>query len=301
MYKTGIIGATTRIAGELIRLLVNHPDVEIKDLYAQESVGTKISDIHHGLIGDIDLCITGRIDATGLDVIFICSDSPAIAHVIRNCPDTVIVDMRANSDLEGQEGFIYGLSEINRKPLVRGAKRAVTASPAAVAALVSLYPLAANLLLRDEISIHVMATDDVTSDTIMARAEKEIKQELTKVQQSFGNEVKITAEKATSSRGMTIQMTLPISLSLDEIDKLYEAIYDDHNFTFVIHTPISLEEVEGTNKCIISLTKPADDKIFIETIIDCRLRGCAGEAVHVMNLLLGLAERTGLMLKASTY
>ena len=99
-----------------------------------------------------------------------------------------------------------------------------------------------------------------------------------------------------------MNMTFDCSLSLEEIEKIYEGIYDDHNFTFITHSStISIKEVEGNQKCIITLSKPTADKILISAIWDGRMRGGAGDGVHIMNLMKGLYEKTGLSLKTSSY
>ena len=111
----------------------------------------------------------------------------------------------------------------------------------------------------------------------------------------------IKVSESASDRVIRVRSTLPIGLSLDEVDRIYEGIYDDHNFTFVLHRRVEDKEVEGTNKCLVQVSKPSDGELAIEAVADGRLRGGAGEALHLMNLLLGLHEKTGLELKASVF
>ena len=89
-------------------------------------------------------------------------------------------------------------------------------------------------------------------------------------------------------------------MALDEIVKLYEDYYNDHNFTYVINRMPDLKDVVNTNKCLLYLTKE-DGKLLIVSVIDNLLKGASGQAVHNMNLLIGLHERTGLNLKASAF
>lgn len=304
MIKAGIIGAATPQAGELIRLLVHHPDAEIAWLYAPAHAGSRVVDVHHGMIGDTDLTFSARRDAADANAIFIAeSDTWADELCAPGAlPDDVrVIDMRPDGNTSPRQGFEYGLSEINRKPLVRGARRAFIASPAAAAVLVSLYPLASHLLLAGDASIRVSAPSDLLTPDALDAAAAEIESRLREVQKSFGGHILFQTEGQESPRTMRVRMSLPIALSQEEIEGLYEGIYDDHNFSFMLRHPAEWKEVAGTNKCLISLSKPSPTELEIDTVIDCRLRGNAGEALHVMNLLWGLAERTGLNLHASEY
>ena len=100
---------------------------------------------------------------------------------------------------------------------------------------------------------------------------------------------------------MRMECDIPCRTELAEILRLYDSHFDDHNFTFHVSYPVGMEEVEGTDRCVISLSKPTPDTLHVEAVADARLRGGAGEAVHLMNLLFGLHERVGLTLKASVY
>lgn len=304
MIKAGIIGASTPQAGELIRLLVHHPDAEIEWLYAPEQAGNQLTEVHHGLIGDADMTFSGRRALGDANVLFIVADDPWADELLAAdaLPDDMrVVDMRAGRPAGASTDFEYGLSEINRKPLVRGARRAVVASAPAAAVLVSLYPIAAHLLLSADLNITIQAPADILEQDVLNSSAREIRERLRMVQQSFAGDVNFAPAEAESPRTMRIRLKLPLALSLEEIEALYDGIYDDHNFSFTLRRPAHWKEVSGTNKCLIALMKPDAETLEIDAVADCRLRGSAGEALHVMNLLCGLAERTGLELHATEY
>lgn len=304
MIKVAITGADSPQAGELLRILVNHPEVIITTLSAPGKEGMSVTSVHHGLIGEEKMNFTGPLSMTpDCDVVFICGNSMTAAEfsalqLARPDLKTILVDTIPNLDYE-RLGVVYGLPEINRKMLVRGAVSARVPSPIASAILTALYPLAMNMLLNDSLEIEVNAPADVLT---MGKniAEKEIEENLNNNQPSFTKHIVLNAVESDNERAMRSVMTLACPIALEQIQDIYE-IYDDHNFAFPIISSSAENEVMGTNKCVITYTKPDDSTLKIEAVADPRLRGGAGEAVHIMNLLFGLHEKTGLALKASSY
>ena len=199
--------------------------------------------------------------------------------------------------------MVYGLSEINRKPLVRGATKAVIPSPIASVVLISLYPLAINGLLNKNINVEIETPKNFADDgDYLKSVEIEIDKQLRAIQPNFlGNVVLSQSRNKSYFRGIRVAMNLDCELSIDDVVKIYDNIYDDHNLTFICPEPVDIKEVEGTDKCLISLLKNDNKGLNINSVADFYLRGGAGEAVHVMNLLCGLMERTGLMLTTITY
>ena len=318
MLKTGIYGADTPTAGELIRLLVNHPDVDITQLYAPALKGENVSSHHHGLIGERPLNFTDRIDISKLDVLFLCRSSEATEKLLdteKECQEKGeelpegrkrplrIIDLTGLhiEDYENK-GLEYGLSEINRKPLVRGARRSVVPLPQASIVLVSLYPIAAHLLLNDDLQIAFTLPREAEKEWHTEKACRDIKRQLSRIQTSYKGDIKFTyTADDTAPRIIRMMLDIPSTMRLEDIAGLYEGIYDDHNFTWITHRSPDSKEVEGTQKCIVSLPKPDSDTLRIESVADCRMRGGAGEAIHQMNLLCGLHERTGLRMKSSAF
>lgn len=310
MIKTGITGGTSDEAGELLRILVNHPDVELCSIAAPAHRGEQVQNVHHGLIGETDLRFSDRIDPSKVDVIFICplSENPSpeeeafqndILSGNYSNPELRIIDLTHSPLCRENEDYVFGLSEIFRKPLVRGAKKATLPYPEESAALISLFPLALRLLINEDLSIHLTSLPGALNKNRLQITADNIADNLRKVQKSFNGDVKFTLNENPDCKGLRLQIELSTTLDYPHILESYQSIYDDHNFTFMTSAPVDSKEVAGTNRCIISLRKSNPDTLVIDTIIDNDMRGGSGEAVHLLNLLFGLHERTGLNLKAN--
>lgn len=297
MIRVGITGGDTRDGAELIRILVNHPDVDIVAVTSPSHKGRGVHELHHGLIGEIPLSFSDNIPLNSLSVLFLADDS----YLPDTLPDDLkIIDMadalKDNEDFVGEK-IVYGLSEINRKPMVRGARIARVPNAIASLALVMLGPIAFHLLLDGDLDIEAEIPSDMQNQEFINEAISQIKSELPHIQKSFDGNVNLSLAESPSERGMRLRIKLPLSLTPKDVEALYEGIYDDHNFSFLTPMPVTLHEVEGTNKCLINVSQPEPGVILLDAVADPRMRGGAGEAVHVMNLLCGLHEKTGLALK----
>lgn len=300
MIKVGIAGADSPDGGELIRLLAMHPDVELMSAGAPGHEGESVSAVHHGLIGETDLKFSAATDYSKCDVLFICTPTLSEDEYIRireSRPEMKIIFLEGQEWVKSNEEVVYGLPEINRKQLVRGAKAAIVPESFASMALVSLFPFAKNLLVNSEVSMEVNAPAKIISISNLEKIATEIERELGNVQTSFDKEIKINANESTSRRSAQMDIKFDCGLSLAQCMSLYD-IYDDHHFTYVTEMTVGVSEVAGTNKCVISICKPTEEEVQLSVVADCRLRGAAGEAVHIMNLMFQLHERTGLALKA---
>lgn len=296
------MGADTADGGELVRILAMHPDVEIIGIQARGLDGMPVTARHHGLIGETTLSFTPSLDYSRLDILFISSPiSLSQAELIQmrmTRPDLKVIMFDAPADLDyDRDGFVYGLPEINRKSLVRGATGAVVPSSFASMALVALYPFAMRLLLNGDIDIRLAAPRAIIDHADMSRVEKEIESRLGEAQRSFSGKVRIHAEPSSARRSGLMKIEFGCSLSLEQMLSLYD-MYDDHRFAFVTTVPVGVSEVAGTNKCVVIVSKGDEGRVSLGVAADCRMRGGAGEATHIMNLLCGLHERTGLALKA---
>lgn len=306
MIRVGIAGADTAMAGELIRILINHPDVELLSAFAPGKVGRKVASVHHGLAGECELEFSPDINPQQLDVIFIDAHSDVADRFRMNTdrwPDLRIIDMShcPTLDLESLD-MVYGLPEIYRKRLVRGCKRAVVPRSLAAATLIGLYPLAKNLLLKGDIEVRYACARDIDTPEKVEMSRLEVIDALKKTQISFDGNVFFTRlDSQVSDRCLKVSMDLPCSLDVKELFKLYSELYDDHNFTFALPRPMPEYEVEGTQKTLITLQKPTASTLTVTVIADCRMRGGAGDAVHIMNLMFGLQEKTGLYLKVHKF
>lgn len=306
MVKIAILGAHTPATGELLRILVNHSEVEIESLFSPNLIGRNITSEHHGLIGDLSLNFTDKFDLDELDLIILTDASPVINNIISSLPEYENLKLISLSkdwinQLEDNE-IEVGLSEINRKALVRGARVAYIPSGILVPVLIGLVPLARFLLLNDDIDINISVPEEILPSLNIERDKEELAVQLKKTQISFNGDLNLSVNAHKDSRrGQTTVIKLKNTLSLEELEKIYENIYDDHNFTFISTNDIDSREVEGTHKVVLHLEKPDSETLIIKLVNDTYLRGGAGDAVHVLNLFFGLHEKTGLTLKASRF
>ena len=306
MVKVGIIGAQTPLAGEIIRILINHPETELVSLYSPYLTGRSVASVHHGLIGENQLNFTDKINPEEIDLLYVLEDSNISRQIIETTDNydnlkIIVLSKQYSSDLN-PDLYTVGLSEYNRKKLVRGARFAYIPSPVVVSSLTVLWPLAKFLLLNSDINIEVRLPKDLIASINPETDQKEIEEHLKKCQNSFNGKIKISLlEETETSRGMTTRINLKNNLPIDEIEKIYDQIYDDHNFTFLSKNDVTTKETEGTQKMIFKIDKDESDSISINVVSDCRMRGGAGDAVHILNLFFGLHEKTGLHLKSSYF
>lgn len=323
MIRAGIIGGAGYTAGELIRLLINHPDVELAWVNSSSNAGNLVADVHQGLIGDTYLRFTADTPWDDIDVLFCCTPHGKTREFIEGAdvPSRVkIIDLSTDYRIEdGSHDFVYGLPELNRKRLVRGATRVANPGCFATAIQLALLPLAKNLLLNSE--IHVTAITGSTGAGVKPSATShfswrndnvsiykpfrhqhlaEIRQSLSSLQSSFKADIDFIPVRGCFSRGIMAIIYMDCPLELSEIKALYEDYYSDHSFTFVTDKAPDLKDVVNTNKCILHLDK-IDGKLLITSVIDNLVKGASGQAVHNMNLIFGLQERVGLTLKPSAF
>lgn len=305
MIRTAIAGADTPMSGELIRILINHPDIEIVWAYSPSSAGKNLTSVHHGLTGDTDLLFTSSGLPDDVDLLFIDAESEASLFDVKaiDRPELKIIDMSHTSIPPFADNeWIYGLSEIFRKNMVRGGRKVIVPGSIAALALISLFPLASHLMLSGTIKLSVTAPLDISTPSRLEDSRKEILEIIKQVQLGFNGDVEIdyTPTAPEKFREIRVSTVMPLLADINTIRDLYEKTYSDHNFSFISDSPVSTDEVTGTDKCIISLYE-TDGKLTIDSVSDCRMRGGAGDAVHAMNLIYGLHEKTGLYLKAHKY
>lgn len=317
--KVGVIGGAGYTAGELLRILVHHPAVEIVFVNSSSNAGNPIVDVHSGLIGETDLIFTSELPFGEVDALFLCSahgdskkfmdnnDVPASAKII-----DLSTDYRAKSP---HHDFVYGLPELNRED-IRKATRIANPGCFATAIQLAIFPLAAAGLLTDE--IHVNAITGSTgagvkpSDTSHFSWRNnnisiykpfghqhlgEIGQSLRQLQAGFSKAVNFIPVRGNFARGIYVTAYTQCSLSLDDAKELYKDFYKDAAFTFVVDKNPDMKQVVNTNKGIVYLEKHGD-KLLIVSMIDNLLKGASGQAVQNMNLMFGLDEKAGLGLKS---
>lgn len=317
--KIGIIGGAGYTAGELIRLLINHPGAEIAFVQSSSNAGNPVAAVHEGLYGDTDLVFTDSFDLEAADVLFLCSghgfsrkfwqehELPAHLKVI-----DLAQDYRDESD-----GYVYGLPEANRD---RIAKARLLANPGcfATAIQLALLPLAAAGALTEP---HITAITGSTGAGVKPGATThfswrnnnmsvykafthqhlaEIRRTVTSLQPGFTADINFIPVRGDFARGIFAMTHLSTPLTAEEAAALYRDYYRDAAFTHVIDTPVDLKQVVNTNKALISLEKHGD-KLLVTSAIDNLLKGASGQAVQNMNIMAGLPEDTGLRLKPSAF
>ncbi len=323
MINTAIIGGAGYTAGELIRLLLNHPDVHLEWVHSQSNAGRPVTDIHQGLIGETDLHFTSTVDYNGIDCLFCCTPHGTARQFLAERPvpeDTRIIDLSADHRIEdGTHDFVYGLPELNRKRIVRGARHIANPGCFATAIQLALLPLAKNLLINN--AVHITAITGSTGAGVKPGPTShyswrndnisiyrpfqhqhlaEIRQTLGQLQTSFNSPIEFIPMRGCFSRGILAAVYLDCKVSLERLRELYDEYYSDHNFTFVTDKAPDLKDVVNTNKCILHLDR-IGDRLLITSVIDNLLKGASGTAVHNLNLLFGLHERVGLNLKPSAF
>lgn len=308
MIKAGIIGGSNPMAGELIRLLINHPDVEIIWVDSARFTGRLVSDVHHGLMGETQLRITPSSAnlLSDISVLFVFRHKTQTLEWLgeRELPADLrivdlSVDMRNPANAQAH-GFVYGLPELNRKAMVRGATRAVLPHPVANIAELSLLPLAKAGALAQQVSVSVSLPPVTEPVDDAAELGAEIASALSVLQPDYDGRISVETEVMPQGRVMTSVTEMESDLDIGEIIMMYEDFYDDHNFTIVSSGQPNAKEVEGTNRCLLHISK-TDRKVVITAVMDAIIKGAAGTAVHDMNLLFGLHEKVGLALKASVF
>ena len=357
MINVGILGAETMAAGELTRILINHPDVTLRTIASEQEAGRAITSLHRGLTGDTDLIVAPHLEPEGLDVVFLCGEPwQATRWMESHAGDSHMDELRiidlTGAFRNGEHGMVYGFPEFNRKALVRGATRASVPSASAIAIEQALFPLAKNSMLDNDISVAIsMATSEKHSsgntagqglsfglgelatstrlDPIAPQehrcdsdaAASEAAAALRMMQPSASPKVRINMSRDESlSRGLTAVVRIPCRTGIPELQRIYDDAYHDHGFTFPVETTPQVADVANTNKCLLQICYPDSSEahdfnsmnfgvtdrtasgmphLQITVVIDNLLKGGAGTAVHCMNLLFGLSEKTGLALKAS--
>lgn len=324
MIKAGIIGGSGYTGGELIRILLNHPNAKIDFVYSTTRAGKPIASAHQDLLGLTDLTFSGEINPA-VDVVFLClghGNSTSFLSEHAFSASTKIIDLsndfrlQADSTFNGKR-FIYGLPELNRSAI---ASAEAIANPGcfATAIQLGLLPLAKAGLLANE--VHVNAVTGSTgagvglSDTShfswrnnnVSWYKPFTHQHLGEIGESlksFGNNVGkllFLPNRGNFTRGILATSYTHFEGSLDEAKKLYSDFYADAVFTHMSEAEIHLKQVVNTNQCHIHLHKH-EDLLLVTSAIDNLLKGASGQAVQNMNLMFGFPETEGLLLKAGVF
>lgn len=325
MINVGIIGGSGYTAGELIRILMYHPNVNIDFVYSTTNSGKPLSVAHHDLMGDIEMNFTDVVNPN-VNVVFLClGHGKSISFLEENqfASHTKIIDLgndfrlTKDANFDGKE-FIYGLPELNKAEIK---KANFIANPGcfATAIQLALLPLAKNNLLKND--VHINATTGSTGAGVSLAETShfswrnnnmshykafehqhlgEINQSVNQLQADYSDELIFVPNRGDFTRGIFATLYTDSDESVEDLIAKYEDFYKNEPFVTVTTTNINMKQVVQTNKCIISLLKKGN-RVLITSIIDNLTKGASGQAIQNMNLMFGLEETTGLHLKPSGF
>ena len=322
MIRAGIMGGAGYTAGELIRLLVNHPEAEIVFVNSSSNAGNRITDVHGGLYGECDLVFTDELPLDKIDVLFFCTAHGDTRKFMEshNIPESLkIIDLSMDYRIASNEhNFLYGLPELNRRAICKASR---VANPGCFATCIELglLPLAKHLMLNSDISVNAITGSTGAGVKPSSTSHfswrnnnmsiykafdhqhiPEIKQSLTQLQNSFNAEIDFIPYRGDFPRGIFATLVVKTKVDLHEITRIYEEYYERDSFVHIVDKNIDLKQVVNTNKCLIHLEKHGD-KLLIISCIDNLLKGASGQAVHNMNLMFNLEETVGLRLKPAAF
>ena len=322
--QAGIAGAAGFTGGELIRLLLRHPDVDIRFAHSKSNARHPVYSVHHDLVGETDLHFAAEMDLEGLDVLFLCLGHGEARQTLAglSLPEHLkIIDLSqdfrlaADASLGGRR-FVYGLPELH-KDAIRSARNIANPGCFATAIQLALLPLAQAGLLP---AVHVTGITGATGagqslqpalhfswrannvsayKTLQHQHLHEIKQSLEQCQPGV-QAVHFIPWRGDFTRGIFVSCCLAFEGTPAEANDIYRNYYQNQPFVHLSHTPIHLKQVVNTNKCLLQL-ELADGQLVVHAAIDNLLKGAAGQAVQNMNLCSGLDETAGLLLKPVSF
>ena len=318
MIRIGIIGGAGYTAGELCRLLLNHPEAEIVFINSESNAGNLITDVHEGLYGETDMRFTDELPFEDVDVVYFCfghgkSTQFLTDHYIP--ADVRIIDLAQDFRLaaEGND-YVYGLPELNRTAIL-GAQHVANPGCFATCIQLGLLPLADAGLLQGDVSVNAItgstgAGVKPSSTTHFSwrsgnmsiykafqhQHVPEIVQSLQQLQPSFEGAIDFIPYRGDFPRGIFATEVITCDAPEEEIADLYRDFYSDAPFTHYVDRAVDLKQVVNTNKCLIHAERHGN-KLLVTSVIDNRLKGASGQAVQNMNLMFELEEDAGLRLK----
>ena len=322
--KAGIIGGAGYTGGELIRLLIHHPDTTVSFIHSRSNAGKPVSSIHKDLLGDTDLKFSGELN-DDIDVLFLClghGESKKFLTENKINDKVKIIDLAndfrlaSSSQLEARS-FIYGLPELNREK-IKNANNVANPGCFATTIQLGLLPLAKAGLLNEVYTTGITGSTGAGQSlaatshfswranniqaykTLTHQHLGEIGESLKQLQPTGNINVNFVPWRGDFTRGIFISSQVHIDKTIGELNDLYKDFYTGHPFTHVTKESVFLKQVVNTNKCIIQLEK-VGSIVVVHSVADNLLKGASGQAVQNMNLMFGLSETAGLKLKAAGF
>lgn len=322
MIKIGILGAAGYTGGELIRLLLNHPESEIVFANSESNAGNLVADVHEGLLGDTDLRFTSEMPFEKVDVVFFCFGHGKSEQFLREhtIPAHVkIIDLAQDFRLAAPDNdYVYGLPEINRE---RIAAAQHVANPGCFATCIQLglLPAAKLGIVKGDIAVNAITGSTGAGQKPGATTHfswrnnnmsiykafchqhvPEICQSLKQVQGELDAEIDFIPYRGDFARGIFATQVVKTDMPIEQIVETYKAFYKDAPFTHYVDNAIDMKQVVNTNKALVHCDK-FGNKLLITSTIDNLLKGAVGQAVQNMNIMFGVEETMGLRLKGSAF
>ena len=325
MIKIGILGAAGYTGGELIRLLLNHPEAEVVFANSESNAGNLVADVHEGLLGDTEMRFTDAMPFDDVDVVFFCFGHGKSEVFLKehDVPRHVrIIDLAQDFRVKRSDGvgdsFVYGLPEINRSAIA-GSLRVANPGCFATAIQLALLPAAHLNLLKEDVSVNAITgstgagqkpgatthfswrTDNISIyKPFQHQHVAEIRQSLREVQGYLDADIDFIPYRGNFARGIFCTAVIRTPAPVDEVVEEYRSFYAEAAFTHYSDNPIDLKQVVNTNKALVHVEKYGR-KLLVTSAIDNLLKGAVGQAVQNMNLMFGIDETAGLRLKASAF
>lgn len=323
--SVGIIGGAGYTAGELIRILLNHPAAEITFINSSSNAGAPITQVHEDLYGETDLIFSSE-PQLDVDVVFLCQGHGKAKKVLEDFKfsnSTKIIDLGndfrlyADADFDGKS-FTYGLPELQRNKVKESQ---YIANPGCFATCIqlALLPLAKAEIIKNEIHVNAITGSTGAGQNPTATSHfswrnnnvsvykafthqhlGEITESLVSLQSGMDHDINFVPVRGNFTKGIFGSIYTECDLSLEEAKDLYANFYAEHPFVSISEKGIHLKQVVNSNKCILHLDKHGN-KLLITSIIDNLVKGASGQAVQNMNLIFGLEETMGLKLKTVAF
>lgn len=319
--KIGILGAAGYTGGELIRLLLNHPEAEIVFANSESNAGNLVSDVHEGLTGETELKFTDEMPFDQVDVVFFCfghgkSEAFLKEHTI---PENVkIIDLAQDFRIKGSHDYVYGLPEINKEE-IQQAQHLANPGCFATAIQLALLPAAMLHLLKEDVAVNAITGSTGAGQKPGATTHfswrvdnlsiykpfqhqhiAEIRQSLTQEQGYLDASIDFIPYRGNFARGIFCTAVIKTDAPASDVIAAYKEYYRNATFTHYSDKSIDLKQVVNTNKALVHVDG-FEGKILVTSCIDNLLKGAVGQAVQNMNIMFGLDETTGLKLKASAF
>ena len=322
MIRIGILGAAGYTGGELIRLLLNHPEAEIVFANSESNAGNLVADVHEGLYGDTDLRFTDEMPFNDVDVVFFCfghgkSEAFLKEHAI---PQHVkIIDLAQDFRLAAPgNDYVYGLPEIN-KDKIATAQHVANPGCFATCIQLALLPAASMRIITENVSVNAITGSTGAGQKPSATTHfswrnnnmsiykafthqhvPEIRQSLTQVQGYLDADIDFIPYRGDFARGIFATAVVRTDKPIEEVIEGYKQFYANAAFTHYVDKAIDMKQVVNTNKALVHCDKYGN-KLLITSTIDNLLKGAVGQAVQNMNIMFGINETTGLNLKSSAF